>query len=125
MVRSHGYSSVMVLMLLEFSESSSEANSDAPKRKRQGNKPAPPRKRSSNSKSKVPDTGSGFDLEDGIRVTVRSNRGRGGLLVDEVFYLDSAPEMWDIPASTHHVAYILDLTDTPELLGLDRLNSHK
>ncbi|KAJ7805038.1 hypothetical protein B0H13DRAFT_1930419 [Mycena leptocephala] len=101
-------------------ESSSEADSDAPKRKRKGNKPVLPRKRSSNSGSKAPDTGSDSDSEHGIRVTAKSKKRRGGLLVDEIIYLDSAPELWDIPAFTNRVAYILDLTDTPELLGLYR-----
>jgi hypothetical protein len=109
-----------VLIFLGLSESSSEADSDAPKRKRKGNKPVLPRKRSSNSGSKAPDMGSDSDSEHGIRVTAKSKKRRGGLLVDEIIYLDSAPESWDIPASTNRVAYILDLTDTPELLGLYR-----
>ncbi|KAJ7808833.1 hypothetical protein B0H13DRAFT_1928244 [Mycena leptocephala] len=101
----------------DTSDSSSEADSDAPKRKRKGNKPVLPRKRSSNSGSKAPDMGSDSDSEHGIRVTAKSKKRRGGLLVDEIIHLDSAPESWDIPASTNRVAYILDLTDTPELLG--------
>lgn len=106
-----------MLIFLGLSDSLSEADSDAPKRKRKGNKPVLPRKHSSNSGSKAPDMGSDSDSEHGIRVTAKSKKRRGGLLVDEIIHLDSAPESWDIPASTNRVAYILDLTDTPELLG--------
>ena len=36
--------------------------------------------------------------------------------MDEIVDIREVPESWDVPASTHRVAYILDLTDTPELL---------
>jgi hypothetical protein len=38
--------------------------------------------------------------------------------VDEIIHLSSALESWDVPASINRVAYILDVTDTPELLGV-------
>ncbi|KAJ7856165.1 hypothetical protein B0H13DRAFT_2357492 [Mycena leptocephala] len=64
---------------------------------------------SSEADSDAPNSDS--DSEQGIR---------GGMFVDEIIHLDSAPELWNIPASTHRIAYLLDLTDRPELLGVGR-----
>ncbi|KAJ7861002.1 hypothetical protein B0H14DRAFT_3445729 [Mycena olivaceomarginata] len=88
------------------SEADSEAESDAPKRKRKGNKPPKPRKRSSTSggKGETPATASDSDSEEGIRVTAKSEKRRtGGIMFPPLLIV---------------FAYILDLTDTPELRKL-------
>ncbi|KAJ7363005.1 hypothetical protein DFH08DRAFT_931025 [Mycena albidolilacea] len=74
--------------------STSKVNSDAPKRKRKGNKSTQPRKRisTSNAKGKGRATAPNSDSENGIRVTAKT--------------------------SSNRVTYILDVTDTPELLGV-------
>jgi hypothetical protein len=60
-------------------------------------------------------------LEEGIHVTAKSEKHRkGDIFVDEIIHLSSALESWDVPASSNRVAYILDVTDTPELLGVGR-----
>jgi hypothetical protein len=42
------------------------------------------------------------------------------MFVHRVIYLDSVPESWDVPASDNRIAYIVDLTETPDLLGVGR-----
>jgi hypothetical protein len=42
------------------------------------------------------------------------------MFVHRVIYLDSVPESWDVPASDNCIAYIVDLTETPDLLGVGR-----
>ncbi|KAJ7505079.1 hypothetical protein B0H11DRAFT_1980187 [Mycena galericulata] len=104
-------------------DSSSAAESDAPKRKRKGASILKPRKRpsSSRSKGKAKATDTGSDSEQGIRVTAKSKKRRtGGMFVDEIIHLTAALESYDVPASTHRVAFILDLSDTPELLSAGR-----
>jgi hypothetical protein len=108
------------LIELSASSSESEAESDAPKRKRKGNQPSKPRKRTSTSqgKDKGKATATDSDSEQGIRVTAKSEKRRtGGMFVDEIVHIYAVPESWNVPASSHRLAYVVDLTDTPELLG--------
>ncbi|KAJ7748352.1 hypothetical protein B0H16DRAFT_1888450 [Mycena metata] len=56
-------------------------------------------------------------VDPGIRVTLAGRNGAPGMFVDEVLNLYEAPELWDIPQH-HRVAYILDLSTTPECLQL-------
>ncbi|KAJ6451028.1 hypothetical protein C8R45DRAFT_946435 [Mycena sanguinolenta] len=93
------------------------------KRKRKTNALSKARKRPLMSKNKGKDKAheSDSEPEQGIRVTARSEKWRtGGMFVDEVIYFNSVLESYDIPALAHRVAYILDLTDTPELLQTGR-----
>ncbi|KAJ7757308.1 hypothetical protein B0H14DRAFT_3598883 [Mycena olivaceomarginata] len=108
--------------LISCLDPSSEADSDAPKRKPKPNRPSQPRKRSSTSgKGKARATDDDSDPENGIRVTAKSEKRRtGGMFVHRGIYLDSVPESWDVPASDNRIAYIVDLTETPDLLGVGR-----
>ncbi|KAJ7287651.1 hypothetical protein C8J57DRAFT_1496066 [Mycena rebaudengoi] len=54
------------------------------------------------------------DSETGLRVTLGGKNGSKGMFVDEVIDLSEAPECWLVP--WHRVAYILDVTATPECL---------
>ncbi|KAJ6571009.1 hypothetical protein DFH09DRAFT_412890 [Mycena vulgaris] len=40
------------------------------------------------------------------------------LILRKVVHIESVPESWDVPDAAHHVAYILDVSNTPELLKL-------
>ncbi|KAJ7627356.1 hypothetical protein FB45DRAFT_1082631 [Roridomyces roridus] len=91
------------------------------KRKR---RPSPPRSRkvsnSEKGKQRAHDSDDNSDnSEDGILVT----RGKGrsnGMRVAEVIHIESVPEYWDIPPSDHSIAYIADLSATPECLKSTR-----
>ncbi|KAJ7602245.1 hypothetical protein FB45DRAFT_883501 [Roridomyces roridus] len=91
------------------------------KRKR---RPSPPRSRkvsnSEKGKQRAHDSDDNSDnSEDGILVT----RGKGrsnGMRVAEVIHIESVPEYWDIPPSDHSIAYIVDLSATPECLKSTR-----
>ncbi|KAJ7278722.1 hypothetical protein C8J57DRAFT_1465066 [Mycena rebaudengoi] len=94
--------------------SASEPESNTPKRKRKSSATVRPRKRQYAPKDS---TESNSDLETGIRVTAKSHKRRtGGIVVDEVIHIESAPESWDVPPLSNRVAYILDLNATPGLL---------
>ncbi|KAJ7264698.1 hypothetical protein C8J57DRAFT_1512046 [Mycena rebaudengoi] len=54
------------------------------------------------------------DSETGLRVTLGGKNGSKGMFVDEVIDLSEAPACWPVPR--HRVAYILDVTATPECL---------
>ncbi|KAJ7700941.1 hypothetical protein B0H16DRAFT_1483720 [Mycena metata] len=101
--------------------SSSEAESEpAPKRKRKANSQSKPRKRQShNGKGKERQIVSDSESELGIRVTARPEHRKGGMFVDEIIHLESGLEVYPVPRSGHRVAYILDVSHTPELLNVD------
>ncbi|KAJ7148363.1 hypothetical protein C8R46DRAFT_1044904 [Mycena filopes] len=104
-----------------LASSSSEFESDpAPKRKRKANTDSKPTKRQSKrSKGKERAVESDSDSEQGIRVTARPLTRKGGIFVDEVIHLESGLESYRIPALGHRIAYLLDLSATPQLLHVD------
>ncbi|KAJ6631777.1 hypothetical protein B0H10DRAFT_1937548 [Mycena sp. CBHHK59/15] len=76
---------------------------------------------SSDDKGKAKATDSDCDSEKGIRVTAKSKKHRtGGMFVDKIIHIESVPEFWAVPASSNRVAYVLDLSNTPELLQAGR-----
>ncbi|KAJ7182639.1 hypothetical protein C8R43DRAFT_1116274 [Mycena crocata] len=100
-------------------DSESEPESDTPKRKHKLSVSTKPRKRQNKAKAKgkVKAVDPGLDSEFGIRVMAESTKRRGGgILVDEIIHIKSVPESWDVPPSSNHVVYVLDLSDTLELL---------
>jgi hypothetical protein len=103
------------------SDYSSDDGDNAPKRKRKSGAASKPRKRPDKGKGKTKATDSDSDSEFGIRVTAMSERrSKGGIFVDQIIHIYAARESWDVPPSTNRIAYILDLTDTPELLTAGR-----
>ncbi|KAF8178392.1 hypothetical protein K438DRAFT_1978016 [Mycena galopus ATCC 62051] len=97
----------------------SDPDSDAPKRKRKAKAQLKPRKRPSTAQRNGKAKATELDSDSGgIRVTAKPEKRKGGMFVDKVFYVDaaSAPESLDVPPADHHVAYIFDYTQTPELL---------
>ncbi|KAJ7823848.1 hypothetical protein B0H14DRAFT_2597602 [Mycena olivaceomarginata] len=100
----------------ENDEPDSNAAGPSSKHKRKTIQPLRPRKRQSKGKGKASDDES--DSETGIRVTLGGKNGAKGMFVDEESYLYDAPEFWDV--SAHHVAIILDVSDTPECLQGNR-----
>ncbi|KAJ7491609.1 hypothetical protein B0H11DRAFT_1911874 [Mycena galericulata] len=95
---------------------SNESDSDmvglSIKRKRKSARPTKPHKRNNKGKGKARDAS---DSETGLRITVGGKKGSKGMFVDEVRDITEAVETWDISPS-HRVAFILDVTDTPECL---------
>ncbi|KAJ7157483.1 hypothetical protein C8R46DRAFT_1294194 [Mycena filopes] len=87
----------------------SDSDSPAPSKKRKV-KRVPATKRKGKGKGKAV-----AEPDPGLRITLGGTNGTPGIFVDEVVDIYDAPECWNIPES-HRVAYILDLSATPERL---------
>ncbi|KAJ7744261.1 hypothetical protein DFH07DRAFT_963793 [Mycena maculata] len=91
----------------------SETPSPSNKRKRKLSSPKP---RKSRNKGKGKAHGDSDSEIAGIRVTVGKGKQQG-MYVDEVCHIDYTPESWAVPPSDHHIAYVIDLSDSPDCLG--------
>ncbi|KAJ7697215.1 hypothetical protein B0H17DRAFT_1130522 [Mycena rosella] len=56
-------------------------------------------------------------VDQGLRITLSGKNGAPGMFVDEVIDITEATECWEI-LQHHRVAYILDVSGTPDCLRL-------
>ncbi|KAJ7934082.1 hypothetical protein B0H13DRAFT_1855557 [Mycena leptocephala] len=93
-------------------ELDSEGPRPSGKRKRKA-RPSKPRKSTNKGKGKARAV-SDSEADLGIRVTMGKGKD-SGIYVDEVVDIYAAPETWDVSPSDHRVAFILNVTNSPEL----------
>ncbi|KAJ7727651.1 hypothetical protein DFH07DRAFT_782395 [Mycena maculata] len=95
------------------SDEESETPSPSNKRKRKLSSPKPCKSRNKGKGKAHADSDSEIA---GIRVTVGKGKQQG-MYVDEVCHIDYTPESWAVPPSDHRIAYVIDLSDSPDCLG--------
>ncbi|KAJ7024117.1 hypothetical protein C8F04DRAFT_1401328 [Mycena alexandri] len=100
-------------------DSDDDCDSDSPGPPKKLKIDARAKKQATKSKGKGKAKADTAVVDPGIRVTLAGRNGAPGMFVDEVIDIYEAPECWDIPQH-HRVAYILDLSTTPECLQLGK-----
>ncbi|KAJ7653853.1 hypothetical protein B0H17DRAFT_1214515 [Mycena rosella] len=97
------------------SEDFDDSDSPGPSKKRKVESGSKTRKTKAKGKGKAKAVAEPVDQ--GLRITLSGKNGAPGMFVDEVIDITEAPECWEIPQH-HRVAYILDVSGTPECLRL-------
>ncbi|KAJ7158444.1 hypothetical protein C8R46DRAFT_1289908 [Mycena filopes] len=93
----------------EGSDDYAKSDSPAPRKKRK----VQSRKQKTSAKGKA--RARSPSVDPGLRITLGGKNGSPGMFVDEVVDIEVAPECWDVP-EFHRVAYILDVSATPDCL---------
>ncbi|KAJ7688141.1 hypothetical protein B0H17DRAFT_1135795 [Mycena rosella] len=97
------------------SEDFDDSDSPGPFKKRKVESGSKTRKTKAKGKGKAKAVAEPVDQ--GLRITLSGKNGAPGMFVDEVIDITEASECWEIPQH-HRVAYILDVSGTPECLRL-------